>query len=110
MMLYLDVKIGGDLTANAEDYAKAISTRWEAAGLSNRLYVEGPSPESLAAYRSAFTMNYVPVLSYPAFSVSENFTWTALKARPAGLPNYSCAALYRRLVKRKPGQWPAQRR
>jgi glycerophosphoryl diester phosphodiesterase len=81
MMLYLDVKIDGDLTANAEDYAKAIAVRWEAAGLSNRLYVEGPSPESLATYRSAFTMDYVPVLSYPAFSVSENFTWTALKAR-----------------------------
>ena len=81
MMLYLDVKIDGDLTASAEDYAKAISTRWEAAGLSNRLYVEGPTPESLAAYRSAFTTNFVPVLSYPAFTVTEDFTWTALKAR-----------------------------
>jgi glycerophosphoryl diester phosphodiesterase len=81
MMLYLDVKIDGDLTAGAEEYAKAIATRWEAAGLSNRLYVEGPSPESLLAYRSAFTTNFVAVLSYPAFSVTENFTWTALKAR-----------------------------
>ncbi len=81
MMLYLDVKIDGDLTASAEDYAKAISALWEAAGLSNRLYVEGPSPDSLAAYRAAFTTNFVPVLSYPAFSATENFTWTALKAR-----------------------------
>lgn len=81
MMLYLDVKIDGDLTAGAEDYAEAIATRWEAAGLSNRLYIEGPSPESLSAYRSAFTTNFVPVLSYPAFTVTENFTWTALKAR-----------------------------
>jgi glycerophosphoryl diester phosphodiesterase len=81
MILYLDIKIDGDLTASAEDYAKAIATRWEAAGLSNRLYIEGPAAESLAAYRSAFETNFVSVLSYPAFSVTENFTWTALKAR-----------------------------
>jgi glycerophosphoryl diester phosphodiesterase len=81
MILYLDIKIDGDLTARAEDYAKALAVRWEAAGLSNRLYIEGPSPESLSAYRSAFTTNFVAVLSYPAFSVTENFTWTALKAR-----------------------------
>lgn len=81
IMLYLDVKIDGDLTANAEDYAKAISTRWEAAGLPNRLYIEGPSPQSLSAYRSAFRADFVSVLSYPAFSVEENFTWTAIKAR-----------------------------
>ena len=81
MMLYLDIKIDGDLTASAEDYARAIASRWEAAGLSNPLYIEGPSPESLAAYRAAFTTNFVAVLSYPAFTVTENFTWTALKAR-----------------------------
>lgn len=81
MMLYLDVKIDGDLTAGAEDYAKAISARWEASGLPNRLYIEGPSAESLSAYRSAIKTDFVPVLSYPAFSVTENFTWTALKAR-----------------------------
>jgi len=81
MILYLDIKIDGDLTASAEDYAKAIAARWDTAGLSNRLYIEGPSPESLAAYRSAITTDFVTVLSYPAFSVTENFTWTALKAR-----------------------------
>jgi glycerophosphoryl diester phosphodiesterase len=81
MMLYLDVKIDGDLTADAADYAKAISERWQAAGLPNRLYIEGPSAESLSAYRSAIKTNFVPVLSYPAFSVKENFTWTAIKAR-----------------------------
>jgi glycerophosphoryl diester phosphodiesterase len=80
MVLYLDVKIDGGLTASAQEYAKAISARWQAAGLSNRLYVEGPSPESLAAYRSVFKTDFVPVLSYPAFTVTENFTWTAIKA------------------------------
>jgi glycerophosphoryl diester phosphodiesterase len=53
MLLYLDIKIDGDLTAGAEDYAKAIARLWEAAGLSNRLFIEGPSAESLAAYREA---------------------------------------------------------
>jgi glycerophosphoryl diester phosphodiesterase len=81
MMLYLDVKIDGDLTAGAEDYAKAIALLWEAAGLPNRLYIEGPSAESLAAYRSAIKTDFVPVLSYPAFRVKENFAWTTLVAR-----------------------------
>jgi glycerophosphoryl diester phosphodiesterase len=81
MLLYLDVKIDGDLTAGAEDYAKAIAKLWGAAGLPNRLYIEGPSAESMAAYRSAIKTDFVPVLSYPAFSVMENFTWTAIKAR-----------------------------
>ncbi|MBI5583968.1 MAG: hypothetical protein HY892_09105 [Deltaproteobacteria bacterium] len=81
MMLYLDVKIDGDLTAGAEDYANAISRLWEAAGLPNRLYIEGPSAESLAAYRAAIKTDFVPVLSYPAFSVMENSARTALRAR-----------------------------
>ena len=81
MLLYLDVKIDGDLTAGPEDYAKAIAKLWEAAGLPNRLYIEGPSAESLAAYRSAIKTDFVPVLSYPAFSVMRNFAWTAVRAR-----------------------------
>jgi glycerophosphoryl diester phosphodiesterase len=81
MLLYLDIKIDGDLTAGAEDSAKAIAKLWEAAGLPNRLYIEGPSAESLAAYRSAIKTDFVPVLSYPAFSAMKNSDWTALKAR-----------------------------
>jgi glycerophosphoryl diester phosphodiesterase len=81
MVLYLDVKIDGDLTARAEDYAQAISSRWQAAGLPNRLYIEGPSVESLAAYRAAMRADFVAVLSYPAFSAAENATWTVVKAR-----------------------------
>jgi glycerophosphoryl diester phosphodiesterase len=81
MLLYLDVKIDGDLTAGAEAYAQAIAKLWEAAGLPNRLYIEGPSAESLAAYRSAIKTDFVPVLSYPAFSVTRNFAWTAVRAR-----------------------------
>jgi glycerophosphoryl diester phosphodiesterase len=81
MLLYLDIKIDGDLTAGAEDYAQAISRLWEAAGLPNRLYIEGPSAESLAAYRSAIKADFVPVLSYPAFSVKENSARTAVRAR-----------------------------
>ena len=53
MVLYLDVKIDGDLTASAEAYAVAISKCLEANRLPNRLYIEGPSAESLSAYRSA---------------------------------------------------------
>jgi glycerophosphoryl diester phosphodiesterase len=81
MMLYLDVKIDGELTAGAADYANAISERWQSAGLSNRLYIEGPSAESLSAYSAVMKKDFVPVLSYPAFSAKENFTWTAIKAR-----------------------------
>ena len=81
MMLYLDIKIDGDLTAGAEDYAQAIAKLWEAAGLPNRLYIEGPSAASLAAYRSAIKTDFVPVLSYPAFSVMENSARTAVRAR-----------------------------
>jgi glycerophosphoryl diester phosphodiesterase len=80
MALYLDVKIDGDLTARPEDYAQAIASRWQAAGLSNRLYIEGPSAESLAAYRAAMRADFVSVLSYPAFSATENATWTVVKA------------------------------
>jgi glycerophosphoryl diester phosphodiesterase len=81
MMLYLDVKIDGDLTAGAEAYAQAIAEIWGAAGLPNRLYVEGPSPASLAAYRAAIKTDFVPVLSYPAFTVMENSSRTAVRAR-----------------------------
>ena len=81
MLLYLDVKIDGNLTAGAEEYAKAIGKLWEAAGLPNRLYMEGPSVESLAAYRSAIKRDFVPVLSYPAFTVMENSSRTAVRAR-----------------------------
>ena len=47
----------------------------------NRLYIEGPVAESLSAYRSAIRTKFVAVLSYPPFSASENFVFTALKAR-----------------------------
>ena len=60
MVLYLDVKIDGDITVSAEAYAGAISKRLEAARLPNRLYIEGPSAESLSAFRSAIPTNFVP--------------------------------------------------
>lgn len=81
MVLYLDVKIDSDLTASAEAYAKAISKCLEAARLPNRLYIEGPSAESLSAYRSAIHAKFVAVLSYPPFSAKENSALTALRAR-----------------------------
>jgi glycerophosphoryl diester phosphodiesterase len=81
MALYLDVKIDDDITASAEAYARAISKRLETSRLTNRLYIEGPSAESLRAYRSAIRSKFVAVLSYPPFSASENFVFTALKAR-----------------------------
>jgi glycerophosphoryl diester phosphodiesterase len=81
MVLYLDVKLDGEITASAEAYAKAISRLWGAAGLPNRLYIEGPDAASLKAYRSAIKSDYVAVLSYPLFSVTEKFYLTAIKAR-----------------------------
>jgi hypothetical protein len=81
LMLYLDVKIDGDLTAGAEDYAQAVSRLWETAGLPNRLYIEGPSAESLAAFRSVIKRDFVPLLSYPAFSAKGKSPRTALMAR-----------------------------
>ena len=81
MVLYLDVKIDGEITASAEASAKAISQLWVASGLSNRLYIEGPDAASLKAYRSAIKSDYVAVLSYPPFSVTEKFYLTAIKAR-----------------------------
>jgi glycerophosphoryl diester phosphodiesterase len=81
MVLYLDVKIDGELTASAEAYAKAIFGLWKASGLPNRLYIEGPDAASLKAYRAANNADYIAVLSYPPFSVSEKFYLTALKAR-----------------------------
>jgi glycerophosphoryl diester phosphodiesterase len=81
MVLYLDVKIDSDITASAEAYARAISKRLETSRLPNRLYIEGPSAESLSAYRSAIRVKFVAVLSYPPFSANENPVLTALKAR-----------------------------
>jgi glycerophosphoryl diester phosphodiesterase len=81
MVLYLDVKIDGDITASAEAYADAISKRLEAARIPNRLYIEGPSADSLSAYRSAITTDFVAVLSYPPFSATENPVLTAITAR-----------------------------
>jgi glycerophosphoryl diester phosphodiesterase len=81
MVLYLDVKIDSDITASAEAYARAISKRLETSRLPNRLYIEGPSAESLSAYRSAIHAKYVAVLSYPPFSARENPVLTAIKAR-----------------------------
>ena len=81
MVLYLDVKIDGDLTASAEAYASAISKCLTSARLPNRLYIEGPSAESLNAYRSAIQAEFEAVLSYPPFSARDNSALTALKAR-----------------------------
>jgi glycerophosphoryl diester phosphodiesterase len=81
MVLYLDVKVDGDITASAEAYAGAISRLLETARLPNRVYIEGPDAKSLKAYRSAIRTKFVAVLSYPPFSASENFVFTALKAR-----------------------------
>jgi glycerophosphoryl diester phosphodiesterase len=81
MVLYLDVKIDSDITASAEAYARAISKRLETSRLPNRLYIEGPSAESLSAYQSAIHAKFVAVLSYPPFSAKENSVLTAIKAR-----------------------------
>ena len=81
MVLYLDIKVDSDITASAEAYARAISKRLETSRLPNRIYIEGPSAESLSAYRSAIGVKFVAVLSYPPFSAKENAALTAIKAR-----------------------------
>ncbi len=81
MVLYLDVKVDGDMTAGAKDYAREISKRLAIARLPNRLYIEGPSGESLSAYRSEIHTDFVAVLSYPPFSARENPVLTAVIAR-----------------------------
>ena len=81
MALYLDVKVDSNITASAEDYARAISGLLATARLPNRLYIEGPAAKSLNAYRSIIGTEFVAVLSYPPFSASENSFFTALKAR-----------------------------
>jgi hypothetical protein len=53
----------------------------ETSRLPNRIYIEGPSAESLSAYRSAIGVKFVAVLSYPPFSAKENAALTAIKAR-----------------------------
>jgi glycerophosphoryl diester phosphodiesterase len=65
MILYLDIKIDGGLTASADAYARAHSRSLEAAHLPNPLYIEGPNAASLRAYRAGIDAEYVPVLSYP---------------------------------------------
>jgi glycerophosphoryl diester phosphodiesterase len=81
MVLYLDIKIDGDSTAKAEDYARALSRLLKSAQLPNRLYIEGPTAESLRAYRSAIHNKFVAVLSYPPFSAEESNLLTAMEAR-----------------------------
>ena len=82
MVLYLDVKIDGDLTASPQAYAEAILSRWHAAGLKNPLYMEGPSAASLAAYRAAAGATKLhTALSYPPFTADEKPTITVLKRR-----------------------------
>ncbi len=81
MVLYLDIKIDGELTARAEAYANALARSLERSQLTNRIYIEGPSMESLMAYRTAIKDSFVSVLSYPPFSAEENLYLTAISSR-----------------------------
>lgn len=80
--LYLDVKVDPPLTAPAADFAAAIFTRWREAGLDNPLYVEGPKPAAVAAWRAAAgELPATFVVSYPAFTAQNNWLLTALTHR-----------------------------
>lgn len=72
--IYLDIKIQDGLTASNNEYAKAIFSRWESSGLTNTLYVEGPTTESIAAYYTHATEPFISILSYPPFYANENWT------------------------------------
>lgn len=78
--VYLDVKIQNGLTASADAYAEAVFSRWQAAGLSNRLMVEGPEPASIEAYKRHAQIPFTAVLSYPPFYAGENWTKEGIKA------------------------------
>ncbi len=73
LMVYLDIKLQPHMTASAKDYATAIFSRWRAAGLSNPLYIEGPTQDSIAAYQQFDDVDFTSVLSYPPFYAGENW-------------------------------------
>lgn len=81
MVLFLDVKIDGDLTAGSEEYAKALAESLDKSELPNKLYIEGPDVDTLAAFRSVIRTPFVPSLSYPPFSKEENPVMTVVKSR-----------------------------
>ncbi len=81
MVLFLDVKIDGELTASSEEYAKALAESLDKSELPNKLYIEGPDVDALATFRSMIRTPFVPSLSYPPFSKEENPVMTVVKSR-----------------------------
>jgi glycerophosphoryl diester phosphodiesterase len=73
LIVYLDIKIQADLTATAQDYAAAIFSRWQRAGMTNPLYIETPTKESLTIFQQYTNINFTSVLSYPPFYTGENW-------------------------------------
>lgn len=73
LIIYLDNKIDSGLTANANEYAKAIDALLQKHRTTNPLYIEGPSQDALNAYQLHIQRNFVAVLSYPAFFAHENW-------------------------------------
>ena len=81
MVLFLDVKIDGVLTASPDAYAEALAECLDKADLPNKIYIEGPDSESLAAFRARIHSPFVASLSYPPFSTDENPVMTVVKSR-----------------------------
>lgn len=79
LVIYLDVKIQTGLTALPRAYAEAIFSRWQAAGMVNRLYVEGPDAESITAYKQYAQQAFTAVLSYPPFYAGEDWVKVGIK-------------------------------
>ena len=80
LIVYLDLKVEEQLTAPPQDYAVAISRRWERHGMTNPLYVELPDAQTLAAFRRSATIAFTSVVSYPPFYAGENWTKVGLTA------------------------------
>lgn len=73
LMVYLDIKLQPPLTASANDYAKAIFSRWEKHKINNPLFIEGPNAQAIQAYKQHGNTPMTTVLSYPVFLADENW-------------------------------------
>lgn len=73
MAVYLDIKLQEPLTPSAADFAKAVFQRWDRHYMTNPLYVEGPHPDAIEAYKRHAVHPITHVLSYPPFYVNENW-------------------------------------
>lgn len=82
--VYLDVKIDPADPRSAEAFAAAVFEHLRRSPPPNALYVEGPSPEAVAAFRSAARgLPFTALISAPAYPSGRNWTLMGLAERVA---------------------------